>query len=473
MKDLHHSCQGESHILSNKVCQDSSYSSTSNTMSIAIVCDGHGGERYFRSDVGSRFAVDATKECVQAFVSEIDVNLFKDKQFTQKKALSSEASSNIYTKDTNVDKALRQLFSSIIYSWREKITQHSLNNPLSEKERLSVKPDFLSEFEQGIGIEKTYGCTLMCYVYTNLFWFAFHIGDGKCIAFDNNGTWFEPIPWDEKCFLNKTTSLCDSSAIDEFRYCYCGDGNKPLAVFLGSDGIDDSFGETENMVNFYIQVLKLINKEGLEIAVANIHETLPQLSKIGSKDDMSIACIFDEESLQKKIKHLIGWQRRNIENQLFEINNRILKYKDEIARLSKCDLRNQKQMIDFQYAKKDLSKAFELKHSLASKWNRFSEEIEGESYMPYKDEIGWEGSCLVDMEQAENNSSSMAKTEDEDSSNEVEIISEEASVDITKTEGHENSDEDTDIDLHANGIGGTEKNVTATEEKDNNIAEEK
>ena len=319
MKDLHHSCQGESHILSNKVCQDSSYSSTSDTMSIAIVCDGHGGARYFRSDVGSRFAVDATTECVQAFVSEIDVNLFKDKPFTQKKALSSEASSNIYTKDTNVDKALRQLFSSIIYCWREKITQHSQNTPLSEEERSSIKPDYLSEFEQGIGIEKTYGCTLMCYVYTDLFWFAFHIGDGKCIAFDNKGAWLEPIPWDEKCFLNKTTSLCDSSAIEEFRYSYCGDGNKPLAVFLGSDGIDDSFGATENMVNFYVQVLKLINKEGLEIAVANIQETLPQLSKIGSKDDMSIACIYDEEALPKKETYLVGWQRRNIENQLFEV----------------------------------------------------------------------------------------------------------------------------------------------------------
>ena len=143
MKDLHHSCQGESHILSNKVCQDSSYSSTSDTMSIAIVCDGHGGARYFRSDVGSRFAVDATKECVQAFVSEIDVNLFKNKPFTQKEALSSEASSNIYTKDTNVDKALRQLFSSIIYCRRKKITQHSQSTPLSEKEKSSIEADYL------------------------------------------------------------------------------------------------------------------------------------------------------------------------------------------------------------------------------------------------------------------------------------------------------------------------------------------
>lgn len=467
MKDLHHSCQGESHILSSKVCQDSSYSSTNDTMSIAIVCDGHGGARYFRSDVGSRFAVDATKECVHAFVSEIDANLFKGKPFTQKKALSSEASSNIYTKDTNVDKALRQLFSSIIYCWREKITQHSLNTPLSEEEKSSIRPDFLSEFEQGIGIEKTYGCTLMCYVYTNCFWFAFHIGDGKCIAFDENGNWLEPIPWDEKCFLNKTTSLCDSSAIDEFRYCYCGDGNKPLAVFLGSDGIDDSFGETENMVNFYVQVLKLINNEGLEIAVANIKETLPQLSKIGSKDDMSIACIYDEESLQKKVKYLVGWQRRNIENQLFEVNNRILKYKDEITRLSKCDLRNQKLMIDFQYAKKDLSKAFDLKQSLASKWNKFSEEIEGISYIPYKDEIGWEGSGLVDIEPAETNGTSVINSEDKSLPNEIETTTDVASVDTTKDENRENSDGDS-----KEFVGTEEKSKTESEEMDiNNIAE--
>lgn len=468
MKDLHHSCQGESHILSNKVCQDSSYSSTSDTMSIAIVCDGHGGARYFRSDVGSHFAVDATTECVQSFVSEIDVSLFKDKPFTQKKALSSEASSNIYTKDTNVDKALRQLFSSIIYCWREKITQHSQNTPLSEEERSSIKPDYLSEFEQGIGIEKTYGCTLMCYVYTDLFWFAFHIGDGKCVAFDNNGAWFEPIPWDEKCFLNKTTSLCDSSAIEEFRYSYCGDGNKPLAVFLGSDGIDDSFGATENMVNFYVQVLKLINKEGLEIAVSNIQETLPQLSKIGSKDDISIACIYDEEALPQKEKYLVGWQRRNIENQLFEVNNRILKYKDEIARLSKCDLRNQKLMIDFQYAKKDLSKAFELKHSLARKWNKFSEEIDGETYTPYKDEIGWEGSYIVEPDATGTNCPSISLP------NEAVTKVEEASDDTLKNDCHENSKEDADIESKVDEAVWTgEESMTDMREKDNNnIAEE-
>ena len=69
------------------MCQDASYSATDTTMSIAIVCDGHGGARYFRSDVGAKFAVDATKECVDEFVSEIDKDLFIGKPFTQKKSV--------------------------------------------------------------------------------------------------------------------------------------------------------------------------------------------------------------------------------------------------------------------------------------------------------------------------------------------------------------------------------------------------
>lgn len=389
MKDLHHSCQGESHIAVNKVCQDASYSATDTTMSIAIVCDGHGGARYFRSDVGAKFAVDATKECVNEFVSEIDKNLFLGKAFTQKRSLSSEAKSNNLSKDTATDKALRQLFSSIIYKWSEKIIRHANENPLTPEEESCIDSKYKEEFIKGVGIEKTYGCTLMCFVYTELFWFAFHIGDGKCISFHENGSWYEPIPWDEKCFLNKTTSLCDSSAIDEFRYCYCGDGSHPLAVFLGSDGIDDSFGETENMVNFYIQVLKLINKEGYESALVNIKDTLPQLSKIGSKDDMSLSCIYDDEALTEKIKYLISWQRHNVEQSLFDINNRILKLQEDIRSLSNSDLRNQKLMINYQYAQKDLTKAFDWKRTLANKWNTFSEELEGEDFMRYSDEIGF------------------------------------------------------------------------------------
>ena len=86
----HHSfsCQGESHKYSDKPCQDSSYSYSGNGISIAIVCDGHGGERYFRSDIGSQICIKVTENAIRTFVNSIDKNMFKDKPFTQKRCLN-------------------------------------------------------------------------------------------------------------------------------------------------------------------------------------------------------------------------------------------------------------------------------------------------------------------------------------------------------------------------------------------------
>ena len=416
MKDIHHSCQGESHIITNKVCQDKSYSAISDSMSIAIVCDGHGGTRYFRSDVGAQFAVEATVNCVDAFVKEVDNVLFKDKPLIQKQAISSEVNGNILSKDTDTDKALRQLFASIIFTWRKKIDEHVKMTPLSDSEISNIDAKYVEDFKRNLNIEKTFGCTLMCYVQTKNYWFAFHIGDGKCIAFDTDGNWSEPVLWDEKCFLNKTTSLCDSSAIEEFRYSYQGDGNFPLAVFLGSDGIDDSFGDVENQVNFYIQILKLLSNHQ-DDAITNIKETLPQLSKIGSKDDMSIACVYDENSLQKCIERLIMWQQTNVAHSITNTNDRILKEKDIIINLASKGLSNRKNMIEYQYAQKDLHRAFEQKKQLVFKWNKFARELHGDDYIPYSDEIGLgcesKNSCQESIIQIDNTSESYEKTDNE------------------------------------------------------------
>lgn len=242
-----------------------------------------------------------------------------------------------------------------------KIVQHSIENPLTDEEKNKVLSQYQNDFTRNIGIEKTYGCTLMCYVATKSYWFAFHIGDGKCIAYDIEGNWYEPIPWDDRCFLNKTTSLCDSIALDEFRYCYSGTGQLPIAIFLGSDGIDDSFGATENMVNFYIQVLKLLVDKSEETAYKSLTETLPQLSKIGSKDDMSVSCVYDEELVRSNIKHFIDWQRNNVGENITILNNRIIKLQETINAAKSGNLNDKKVMIEFQYAQKDLEQAFKEK----------------------------------------------------------------------------------------------------------------
>lgn len=388
MKSLNHTCQGASHIVAGKVCQDASWSSTDDGVTIAIVSDGHGGARYFRSDVGSQMAVDATRDCVADFVKNADGNLFAGKPFTQKQAISSEADTQNLTKDTETDKALRHLFASIIYTWHAKIEKHAQENPISDAERQAVDPSHVSAFEKGEGLEKTYGCTLMCCVVTPSYWFAFHVGDGKCIAFSEGGNWSEPIPWDERCFLNKTTSLCDSAALDEFRYCYEGDGQFPLAVILGSDGMDDSFGETENMVNFYVQVLKLIVRQGHDAALNEIKETLPELSKKGSQDDMSMAVVYNDETIVQNVPQLIAWQKSNIGQQIQQVDDRIGKLRDKLEALNSQLQSFQKVKIEHDYAQKDLDQANQTRRTLEDKLAKLDEEEKAPTTVtPQPDEV--------------------------------------------------------------------------------------
>ena len=388
MQEIHSTCQGESHKATNKVCQDYSFVEITEGHTIAIVCDGHGGERYFRSDIGSEVAAEVTAECLRFFFEGIDKNVFLGQPFTQHSALSTEVKNNDYHKGTEIEKVMRQLFSSIIYNWREKILSHAIATPLTENEVAIVPKEAQQEFTNNVGHEKTYGCTLMCYAQTPDYWLAFHIGDGKCIAFDEEGKWSEPIPWDDKCFLNKTTSLCDSAAIDEFRFCYAGNGTFPLSIFLGSDGIDDSFGETPNMINFYIQILKTIVNSSLDEAKTSLVEALPELSKIGSKDDMSVACVFDENRLPNVIPQLIGWQRDNVKEQIDAVNSRILSLHEKKKVIEAKTIKEKKDKIDFDYTVKDIARSYKLKEALIAKYDNFSKELSPENFVPFSDDIG-------------------------------------------------------------------------------------
>lgn len=385
MKELVYFCQGESHKATNKVCQDYALCRIFDNMSVAILSDGHGGNRYFRSDIGAKLAVECTLENVKEFVNNVRDSVFEGKPFTAIDALTAERKKSDFRKNSIADQQLHQLFASIIFSWRTAINRYTEEHPFSEEESKVLKGT--KDLDE---IEKTYGCTLMCYVITTHYWFAFHIGDGKCVIFENTGSWKEPIPWDEQCFLNKTTSLCDRDSISEFRYCYQGDGNFPVAAFLASDGLDDSFGEISNQANFYIQILKCIDKSSNEETQKEIEESLPTLSKIGSKDDMSIACLYEEQNIHKVIPLYIKWQQTYIKSQIDSINNRIKVLRNKQANHCSSASCEVKDKIEEDYTNKELERLFIAKKELANKYDNFSKEIDGEVLCPYSDEIGME-----------------------------------------------------------------------------------
>ena len=57
---VHSTVIGDSHIRKGIVCQDSSGTVVTDKFAIAVVADGHGSAKHFRSDVGSRIAVKIT-----------------------------------------------------------------------------------------------------------------------------------------------------------------------------------------------------------------------------------------------------------------------------------------------------------------------------------------------------------------------------------------------------------------------------
>lgn len=329
MEAIQSYCIGESHKDAGKPRQDCSLAESAGLFTIGVICDGHGGERYFRSDVGARAASAAARKCAEEFVRNADESLFRDAPFTQFGTAAAEAEKKKSGRSDVRDAMFRQLFASIIFDWRKNVESHARANPVSDNERKKVPQEHIEAFEKTdgdgnrTGIEKTYGCTLICFVQTKSYWFAFHIGDGKCISFsadkDGHISWEEPVPEDRECFLNTTTSICDANAINEFRYCYGGRSTFPLAVFLGSDGIDDSFGEDSNLANFYVQILKKIVRSSPDEAKSELDSTLPELSVHGSKDDKSVVCCFDEERLKPLENGLVEWQCKNVQRAIDEL----------------------------------------------------------------------------------------------------------------------------------------------------------
>lgn len=264
---------GASHIRVGKECQDFSLSESTDTYSMAIVCDGHGGDNYFRSAYGSCFAAQAASACISEFMQDLDTTVIPEKP----------------------DQLLVQLEKSIIAKWNTSVWNHFESNPFTEEELNSVSESRRQRILAGKSIESTYGTTLIALAWTEAFWFGIQIGDGKCVRIKKDGSFDQPIPVNDKCFLNSTTSICDANAIEDFRHCFSTE--MPAAVFCGSDGIDDSFIRDEQLYKLYSTIARSLSENEYDSAFAELEDYLPRLSSKGSGDDVSIAGILNREAV--------------------------------------------------------------------------------------------------------------------------------------------------------------------------------
>ncbi len=320
------SVKGSSHELNGKPCQDFAmkWNSEDECIHILVLSDGHGSDTYVRSHEGSRLACEITIEALKRFSEDATLTkYFLDRAGaltarpwnnplksangkTVKYEELGESQQEIVRQNLSYakgrdgieqqDEVLNALFKSIFDQWKTAINQHFEANPLNEIE---------SECLGNNNIEKAYGCTLLAYLQTPLYWLAFQIGDGKILTCDRNMKWTEPVPWDCRCFLNITTSLCDShQPWNSFRYAFNGKGEFPAGVYLGSDGIDDSWGTIDHLKKFYSQITEIFvnNANDAEGMLPGLKDYLSKLSHDASHDDMSVAALLKLDALSYGIE---------------------------------------------------------------------------------------------------------------------------------------------------------------------------
>lgn len=326
---------GHNHVKSGKICEDWSESYQNEIINICIVADGHGSDNYPRTDRGSRFAVQATMNCIVEFIGEVD---------------SSELSG------TKQNEILSQLAKSILRTWHELVESDFEENPILESELANVSEKYKKAYLSRERIEKAYGTTLIAYAITKNFSFGIQIGDGKCVVIDEKGDFSTPIPDDPDCQLNVTTSICDSDAIDEFRFCFIE--KPPVAVFCGSDGIEDSYSSIDQLYALYRSIASIFAEHGAETGVNEVREYLPVLTKKGSGDDVSIAGIVNVESI-KQMKTIFDLQINlfKVSEELESKKHRILTLNERVNSLKekiRADT-NRNQRMDITHSMEDES----------------------------------------------------------------------------------------------------------------------
>ena len=287
---------GSSHIKQGKGCQDYSYKYENSDMSIAAAADGHGDENCFRSAKGAALAVICAIDGIFRF-AEYHKAKFSLLGMPGKKGGSIQK---------NFEKPVADLIRHIIAEWQIKVEEDYTSNPFTEAELALADEKHRKKYVSGAGLNKAYGTTLMASVITAYYWLSIHIGDGRISVLYPDGSFDQPVPWDNRCFLNATTSICDDDAADHARFYFTfnSEKNPPAAVFLCTDGIDDNYPVEENekhLFKLYRTIAIAFAEEGFESTCSQLTDMASSFATNGKGDDTTIAGFIDTEKLKETI----------------------------------------------------------------------------------------------------------------------------------------------------------------------------
>ncbi|HAG14573.1 MAG TPA: protein phosphatase 2C domain-containing protein [Ruminococcus sp.] len=288
-----HSVIGASHVASGLVCQDHSAFEVHERYAIAVIADGHGSKKYFRSHLGSEFAVKAALETVKRFY--MDPEKFESNFPNHAKLI------------------LKNIEKQIIVNWNARVQQHLADHPVTREEMKK----FTTEEFKAIPPESYYGTTLVAAIAGKGFTFGVQIGDGSLVALFDDGEPVMPMNYDESAPANMTASMCNSNAASMFNSFVVTD-KKLIAVFASSDGLYTSFSNEDDFLDYHLIISSQL--ENLESFETSVKKNMTKRSHYGTEDDISLACVCDMDCLAENVEML---------------KNKVQEYKDTAAERKK------------------------------------------------------------------------------------------------------------------------------------------
>jgi len=261
------SARGSSHLRNGLPNQDSfeKWAGPDGSVAVLAVSDGHGSAVHFRSEIGSRMGVEAAVHALRETPLPVP------------------------------DAHPRAVAQSIVLAWREAVRAHLEANPFTDQEWAKLPPKEVAQAKAAISANPTvaYGATLMAVLAAADEILYLQLGDGDILCVDQNGGTTRPMPEDSRLIANQTTSLCQPNAAEDFRSAHfrLSQGQPPALILVSSDGYANSFQSDQDFLRVGPDYLELLRQYGPEKVEAQLDKILPEASRKGSGDDITLGFI--------------------------------------------------------------------------------------------------------------------------------------------------------------------------------------
>jgi hypothetical protein len=245
------------------------------TVAVAVVSDGHGSPRNFRSQIGSSLAVSTVAGTLQGFLRE------------------SVAGNG---KVPFVPEQVHELERKIVSGWLAAVHSDLERKPFTPAELATLEKEDGMEGRAAVesSPELAYGATLLAAGATDKVLLYLQLGEGEILSVSATGTTTRPLPPDDRLIANETTSLCQPEAWKDFRSSWVTRPALPSLVLLSTDGYANSFRSDEDFLKTGQDYLEIIRQQGIASLAEELPAILTEATQQGSGDDITLAILQDD-----------------------------------------------------------------------------------------------------------------------------------------------------------------------------------